>query len=468
MTNPNSDIDIAAQQRASLSRRHFLRGAGVCLALPALESLLPSPVLSAVAQAASQGGLATTATGAPLRTAFVYFPNGAIESNWWPAATGADFNLNATLQPLAPLRDSVRMLGGLDHACATGGADGGGDHARANCVFLSGVRPKKSATEIHLGTSIDQLMAREVGHLTRLPSLELTCDDTRKASACDSDYACAYQYNISWSSPTTPVTAEANPRLAFERLFGSGLPGQRVQNIKRRQLAQKSVLDFVLEDTRRMQRQLASNDRDKLDQYLTGVREIEARIQKAEKFGAAHDVSMDTPPGVPPDQAEYVQIMYDLMVMAFQTDSTRIASFCLGHDGDNRSFSHIGIPEGHHDLSHHQGNQERIDKVAKIDLWYAQQFARFLAKLESTKDVDGKSLLHNSMIVYGSGNSDGNRHAHSNLPILLAGGGGGTLAPANYTNHKAAPACNLFLSLSDRMGISGLERFGDSTGRISI
>ncbi len=461
--------ELEAQRRDSFSRRHFLRGVGACLALPAFESLLPGKALAGVTEAgAKTGGLATTRAGAPLRSAYVYFPNGAIQSNWWPEGTGVNFKMNATLKPLEPLREYVRVLGGLDHACAVGGADGGGDHARANAVFLSGVRAKKSATDIHLGISIDQIMARQVGHLTRLPSLELTCDDTRKSSACDSDYACAYQYNISWSSPTTPVSAEANPRLAFERLFGTGLPGERAENSKRRQLAQQSVLDFVLEDARSMQKRLAANDKAKLDQYLTGVREIEARIQKAERFGTVHDPAVETPEGVPSDQGEYVGLMFDLMVMAFQTDSTRVASFCLAHDGDNRSFSHIGIPEGHHDLSHHQNDPDRVEKVAKIDLWYVQQFAKFLAKLRDTKDVDGNSLLHNSMIVYGSGDADGNRHTHNNLPIVLAGGGGGTLSPSGYVNYNAAPACNLFLSMADRMGMKNLERFGDSTGRISL
>ena len=463
------EADLAAQRRDSFSRRRFLRGAGACLALPALESLLPGRALAALADAgAKTGGLATTGTGAPLRTAFVYFPNGAIQSNWWPDSTGIDYTAKATLQPLEPLREFVRVFGGLDHACAVGGADGGGDHARANAVFLSGVRAKKSATDVHLGVSIDQMMARQVGHLTRLPCLELTCDDTRKASACDSDYACAYQYNISWSSPTTPVTAEADPRLAFERLFGTGAPGERVENGKRRQAAQQSVLDFVLDDARSMQARLGANDRAKLDQYLTGVREIEARIQRSERFRAAQDPAVETPTGVPSDQTEYVGIMFDLMFMAFQSDSTRIASFCLAHDGDNRSFSHIGIPEGHHDLSHHQGDPDRIGKVAKIDLWYVQQFAKFLTKLRDTKDTDGNSLLHNSMIVYGSGDSDGNSHTHNNLPILLAGGGGGTLSPGGYVNYKSTPTCNMFLSLADRMGVKNLDRFGDSTGRIRI
>lgn len=468
-TTANMTTTNTANERDGFSRRQFLRGAGGCLAIPALESLLPTRTLAATTTTeANAARLATTGTGAPLRTAFIYFPNGAIQPNWWPTGTGADFKFNATLQPLEEVRSFVRVLGGLDHACAVGGVDGGGDHARANSVFLSGVRPKKSATDIHLGISIDQIMARALGHLTRLPSLELTCDDIRKSSACDSDYACAYQYNISWSSPTTPVSAEANPRLAFERLFGMGAPGARVEENKRRLAAQKSVLDFVMEDARIMQRRLANNDRAKLDQYLTGVREIEARIQKAERFGAAPDPGVETPSGVPTDQAEYVGIMFDLLLMAFQSDSTRVASFCLAHDGDNRSFSHIGIPEGHHDLSHHQNEADRIEKVAKIDLWYVQQFTKFLKKLRDTKDSDGNSLLHNSMIVYGSGDADGNRHSHDNLPILLAGNGGGTLSPSSYTQYRSVPACNLFLSMADRMGIKNLERFGDSTGRIRI
>ncbi len=459
--------DMTFKDASNLDRRQFLRGLGVCLALPALESLLPQRS-SAALPIDSQRQLALTRSGSPLRTAYVYFPNGAIQSNWWPEAAGPGFNLSATLKPLESVRSSIRVLGGLDHACAVGGADGGGDHARANSVFLSGVRPKKSATDLHLGISIDQLMARAVGHQTRLASLELTCDDTRKSSACDSDYACAYQYDISWSSPTTPVAAEANPRLAFERLFGAGSPGQRAESIKRRLATQTSVLDFVIEDARSMQRRLSATDRAKLDQYLTGVRDIESRIRGAERFGPPVDPRIETPLGIPTDQTEYVGIMFDLLLLAFQSDSTRIASFCMAHDGDNRSFSHIGIPEGHHDLSHHQGDADRIAKVAKIDLWYVEQFAKFLIKLRDTTDVDGNSLLHNSMIVYGSGDADGNQHSHNNLPIVLAGGGGGTLSPAAYLDYKSVPACNLYLSLADRMGLQNLPRFGDSTGRIHI
>lgn len=445
------------------SRRAFLRGIGACVALPTLQSLVPVKLLAAEGQA----GLATTATGAPLRSAFVFFPNGAIPSTWWPEGEGSQFKLQPTLEPLEALRENVQVLGGLDHKCANAGPDGGGDHARGNGVFLTGVRLKKSASDIQAGVSIDQIIARKVGHLTRLPSLELTCDHVRKTSSCDSNYSCAYQYNISWSSPASPMTPESNPRLVFERLFGSGSQGERQKNFLRRQAQQRSILDFVMEDARSMQRRLGVNDREKLDQYLTSVRDIETRIERAEKFGPVQDPSIEAPDGVPSDQKQYVHLMYDMLLLAFQSDCTRVATFVLGHDGDNRSFSHIGIPEGHHDLSHHQNKEDRIQKVAKIDRWYVDQFARFLAKLRATRDVDGNTLLQNSMIVYGSGNADGNRHTHSNLPVLLAGGGGGTLQPGRYVRNDSKPMTNLFLSMADRMGVSVLERFGDSTGRLT-
>ena len=443
----------------ALNRRHFLRGVGVGVTLPLFESLRPARLLAAPAG----GQLATTATGAPLRTAFVYFPNGAIPSAWWPAADGADFKFGRTLQPLEASRKSVQVLGGLDHQTADPGPDGAGDHARGNGTFLTGVRLKKSATDIRAGVSIDQVLAREYGHLTRFPSLELTCDAVRATGGCDSGYSCAYQFNLSWTSPTTPKAAEPNPRLVFERLFGAGKPGERHANLERRRQEDRSVLDFVLDDARAMQKRLDGPDRQKLDQYLTGVRELETRIQKAEQLGDAKDPGVETPPGVPSDYAEYVQIMFDLLVLAFQTDSTRVATLLLAHDGSNRSFDHIGISEGHHDLTHHQNRKDWIDKVADIDLWYAKQFARLLEKLKAVKDADGNSLLHNSMIVYGSGNADGNRHTHSNLPMLLAGGGGGALRPGRYVQHGSKPATNLFLGLARTAGVTRLDRFGDST-----
>jgi hypothetical protein len=411
--------------------------------------------------------LATTSTGAPLRTAFVYFPNGAIPAAWWPTIEGNNFDLSRTLQPLASSQKEIQVIGGLDHLNATAGTDGGGDHARANGTFLTGVRLKKSATDIHAGISIDQTIAKQVGHLTRFSSLELTCDAGRNTGACDSGYSCAYQYNLSWSSPNTPMTPEANPRQVFERLFGAGGAGERAENLKRRRQEQSSILDFVMQDARRMEKNLGAKDQDKLDQYLTGIRELESRIQRAEKLGDARDPMVPTPAGIPADYGQHIGLMYDIMLLAFQTDSTRIATMLLAHDGSNRSFADIGIPEGHHDLSHHQNNADKIEKVAEIDVWYAQQFAKFLDKMQATKDVDGNSILHNSMIIYGGGNADGNRHTHFNLPIVLAGAGGGTLTPGRVVKQGGKPASNILLSLADRMGLKNLERFGDSTARLA-
>jgi hypothetical protein len=457
-TNPT----IAAERYFAFSRRRFLRGLGVCIALPAFESLAPFKSLAAPARK-----LATTASGAPLRAAFLFFPNGAIPAAWWPKGDGKDFEFSHTLNPLQPLRQHIQILGGLDQKAAYGGPDGAGDHARGNGVFLTGVRLKKSATDIRAGISIDQAIAQEIGHLTRFPSLELSSDAVRTSGACDSGYACAYQFNLSWSSATTPVAAESNPRMVFERLFGVGPPGERVENMKRRQQEQRSVLDFVLEEARGMNRRLNGHDRDKLDQYFTGIREIETSIQKAERLGVAADPGVETPSGIPPDRAQYTQLMIDMLVLAFRTDSTRVATLLLGHDGDNRSLPEVGISEGHHDLSHHFNNEEKIQKLTEIDRWYAQQFAMLLQKLEAAKDVDGHSLLHNTMVLYGSGNADGNRHTHSNLPLVLAGGGGGVLTSGRYIQHGSRPMTNLLLSMAHTMGAQKLQSFGDSTGLLA-
>lgn len=459
---------MAAQRAANLSRRRFLRGVGACMALPALESLLPGSALGSVAQAA--GGAApgaTAASGAPLRMAFVYFPNGAIQPNWWPTGEGKDFQLARTLEPLEKIKDKIQVLGGLDHKNATPGPDGAGDHARASGSFLTGVRVKKTAgSDIHAGVSIDQIAAQKVGHLTRFPSLELTCDSVRKSGNCDSGYSCAYQFNLSWRSPTAPVAPEPNPRLVFERLFGAGSPGQRRESFKRRQAQQRSILDFVMEDAGAMGAKMATKDKLKLDEYLSSVREIEKRIEAAERFGETPDPSVDTPPGVPPTFQEHIRLMYDMMLLAFQTDSTRVATFLLANEGSNRAFPEIGIPEGHHYLSHHQNKQDMITKVAEIDLFYTRELARFLEKMDQARDVDGNSLLHNSMILYGSGNADGNRHTHANLPLVLAGAGGGTITPGRFARFGGKPMSNLLLSMADRLGVQGVDRLGDSTGRL--
>ncbi len=451
----------------AMRRRQFLQGIGVCMALPALESMQTAKTLAVHSSTA----LATTASGAPLRTAFVYFPNGAIPGAWWPTGTvdsdAKSYAMSQTLKPLESHRDSIQVLKGLDNLSANGGPDGGGDHARGNGTFLTGVRLKKSASDIQAGVSIDQIIAKSVGDSTRFASLELTCDSKRQTSGCDSGYSCAYQYNISWSSASTPMSPESNPRSVFERLFGTGNPGQRNHSLARRRHEQKSVLDFVLEDARAMQRRLPSTDRDKLGQYLEGIREIEKRIEKAERFGTATDPAMDTPAGVPQSYEHYVQLTYDLLFLAFQTDSTRVASLLLAHDGSNRSFDHIGIVEGHHDLTHHQNKADQIKKVEEIDQWYVRMFSGFLDKLAGAQDIDGKSILHNSMIVYGSGNADGNKHTHSDLPIVLAGNAGGALTPGRFVDHRSKPLTNLYLSMAEFMGVQDLKRFGDSTDRLS-
>lgn len=468
MPTPARPTSIAAERHFSLSRRQFLRGVGAGVALPVFESLL-RPAALAAAPAAAGAGLATTASGAPLRMAFVYFPNGAHQRYWWPEGEGTDFTLGRTMQPLAPLRRSMQILGGLDHKNATAGNDGAGDHARANATFLTGARARKTdSTDIQVGISVDQVAAQRVGHLTRFPSLELSCDSIRKSGRCDSGYSCAYQYNLSWASPTTPMAPESNPRLVFERLFGAGGPGERQKNFQLRQATQRSLLDFVLDDARALQRQLAKNDQHKLDEYLTGLREIEQRIQRTESFGDLPDPPVDAPAGIPANYGDHMDLMFDLLAMAFETDSTRVSTLLLAGDGSNRAYPQIGIPEGHHYCSHHRNNEELMEKIGQIDLYYMERFARFLQKLDEKKDLDGKSILHNSMIVYGCGNSDGNRHTHDNLPIVLAGAAGGSLNPGRYLKLGSKPMSNLFLSLTDRMGVQGVERIGDSSGRIGV
>jgi len=458
-TNPMLNRNLAAERWVSLNRRRFLRGLGACIALPAFESMraLAVPV---TAVPGLNGAVA------PARMAFVYVPNGAIPAAWWPEGEGGkDFSLSRTLQPLEKVRHEVQVISGLEDISANEGSDGGGDHARAGGTFLTGVRIKKTAgSDIYAGTSIDQIVAGQIGHLTRFSSLELTCDAVRKAGNCDSGYSCAYEYNLAWRSPTQPMSPEPNPRLVFERLFGVGSPNERVANLKRRQKEEQSILDFVLEDAGVIERKLNGRDRQKLDQYLTGVREIEQRIEKAERLPVINPAA-DAPAGIPANYEEHIALMFDMLILAFQTDSTRVATMLLAGEGSNRTFTEIGLSEGHHNLTHHRNQQEMIDKVKEIDLWYMKRFGNFLEKMEQTKDVDGQSLLHNSMIVYGSGNADGNRHSHTNLPIVLAGAGGGAFKTGRYIKANPTPLTNLFLSMADQMGAKGIENHGDSTGR---
>lgn len=438
------------------TRRRFLQGLGVSLALPALESFsLPRAL-----------GAATTAAGTPLRTAFLYVPNGVILPEWRPDGVGGDYKLNRTMEALAPFKNDFSIVTGLAHQHGFGGADGAGDHARATATILTGARPKKtSGADIRLGISVDQMAARHVGDATRFASLELSCDGVRKSGTCDSGYSCAYQYNLSWQSETQPVAPESNPRLVFERLFGSGNVDERRASYRARQAEQRSILDFLAEDARTLNAQIGASDRHKLDEYLSGVREIERRLARLEQFGDLPDPGVSSPEKEPKSYREHIRLMCDMLVLAFQTDSTRVSSFMLAHDGSNRTFEEVGVRDGHHSISHHQNDKTKMDKLAKIDKFYIEQLAYFLERLRTTKDATGRSLLDDSTIVYASGLSDGNRHKHDDLPVIVAGRAGGAFKPGRHVKVDPQPMSNLFVTMLNTMG-ANVENFGDSTGKL--
>ena len=444
-----------------LSRRRFLRGLGISLGLPFLESV--APLREAIAATASKA--ATTHSGGPLRMACLYVPNGVNLARWQATGEGSGYQLGETMAPLAGLKEHFQIFSGFEQRLGWANGDGGGDHARANATILTGARPKKtSGSDIRLGISVDQLAAQYAAQQTRYSSLELSCDGVRKSGACDSGYSCAYQFNVSWRSETSPVAPESNPRLVFERLFGSGKKEERQKNFALRQARQKSILDFVLDDAKALNRELGRNDQHKVEEYLNGVREIEQRIQKTERFGALPDPKAESPSGIPADYREHIRLMMDMLVLAFQTDSTRISTFMLAHDGSNRSFREIGVNDGHHNLSHHLNNPATLEKIGQIDRFYTEQLAYFLAKLRDTKEKDGRSILDNSMILYCSGLSDGNRHAHDNLPVVLAGRAGGVLTPGRHVKlGEKTPMTNLYVRMLNLMGVP-TDRFGDSTG----
>jgi hypothetical protein len=452
-----------AERRWSLSRRHFLRGLGACVALPALPSLLPR--WSGAAEAAPSSVL-PAAAGVPRRMAFVTVPNGVNLDAWWPKGDGKGFELAPTMEPLAGLKDQIQVISGLDHINATAGSDGAGDHARASASLLTGCRAKKTAgADIHVGPSVDQVAAHYIGHLTRFSSLELTCDTVRNSGSCDSGYSCAYQYNIAWRTATTPMPPEQNPRLVFERLFGAGPPQERRKSFKARQHSQRSILDFIREDARSLGKNLSPQDGRKLDEYFESIREVERRIAWVEQLGDPPNPDYVTPAGIPDPFEDRMQVMFEMMALAFETDSTRIATLILSHDGSNRPFPVIDIAFGHHELSHHQGKSENLDLIAKIDKHHMSYFGKFLDKLAQSKDTDGNSILHNSMIVYTCGNADGNAHSHTNLPVLLAGLGGGKLQTGRFLKVDAMPMSNMYVEMLQHMGVEGVQRFGDSDNR---
>jgi hypothetical protein len=411
--------------------------------------------------------IGTTASGAPLRMAYLYIPNGVNLEHWRPKGTTGSYKLGETFKSMEPLRQDFQIFTGFEQQNARGGADGPGDHARGVATFLTSARARKtSGSDITLGISADQVAALAAQSLTRLPSLELGTDKVRVSGNCDSGYSCAYQFNLSWRSETQPMPPESNPRAVFERLFGAGDSKERAASLGQRYASKKSVLDFVEADAKALQKYLGRSDRHKLDEYLTGVREIERQIEKAESMGLPRDPGVPAPDGSPESFKEHLRLMMDMMVLAFKTDSTRISTFLMAHDGSTRNFQEIGVSDGHHNISHHQGNKDNLEKLAKIDQFYMDQFAYFLDRLKNTPDVDGKSLLHNSMIVYGGCISDGDRHNHDDLPIVIAGNAGGAFNPGRHVElGEDVPLSNLYLRMLEEFGVKE-KRFGDSTGSL--
>ncbi|MFN5730675.1 MAG: DUF1552 domain-containing protein [Planctomyces sp.] len=438
-------------RRTTANRRTVLRAAGLSVTLPFLESLQ------------SRARAATTSETRPVRMACLFFANGAIMDKWRPTGDGAEFQFGPTLEPLAEVRDQLLVLEGLTQHHARANGDGPGDHARNAGAFLTGAQPNKtSGADIRVGQSIDQAVAERIGHQTRLPSIELGIDRGRNAGSCDSGYACSYSSNISWKTPATPCLKESNPRAAFERLFGSP---QQAADMQRRIRNRRSILDFVGEDSRRLQPALSGADRQKLDEYFTSVRDVERRVERAAEQ-PQQIPELQLPDGIPAELTEHINLMFDILLLAFQTDSTRVATMMLADAGSNRTYPEVEVRDGHHELSHHQNDAAKMEKIARIDRYLVERLARFLGRLKAI-DEGGRSLLDNSMILYGSAISDGNRHNHDDLPILLAGGGGGTLKTGRYVKYeKDTPLNNLFLSMAHRMGAS-LDSLGDSRGLLT-
>lgn len=435
----------------SLARRTFLRGVGAAVGLPFLDAMTPAFAASKSAKA-------------PVRMAFVYVPNGIDMRNWTPNYEGKLGELPRILKPLEPFKNDITLLGNLTHNNGRALLDGAGDHGRCCGAYLTGVQPRKSAVDIKCGISADQIVANKIGKETRFPSLEVGLEDARQAGDCDSGYSCAYTNNLAWRSETQPLPPILDPRLLFERLFGNGValpPEARARQAKFR----RSILDFVSEDTKKLQSNLGPTDRRKLDEYLSSIREIERQIAKAETDNAQIDPQMEKPYGVPADFAEHFKLMTDMITVAFQADLTRVLTFLVTREGTSRPYREIGIPDGHHPLTHHRNDPAMMDKVALINEYHTRQFAAWVEKLKSIKEGDG-NLLDNSMIVYGAGLADGNRHSHEDLPTLIAGTGGGYIkAGRRIVYRKETPMSNLFLNMMDRMGVPA-EHFGDSTGKL--
>jgi len=435
--------------KKAIPRRTVLRGIGASLALPLLDGMVPA-----------FASLRNTVAKPVGRLGVVYVPNGMAMEYWTPAAEGTAFELTPILQPLAPFRDELLVLSGLS------GVRGGGAHASASTRFLTGTPSKQTEYDLHGGISMDQFAARELGQYTQLASLELALDGRDNAGSCDAGYSCAYTNTISWRSATTPLPMENNPRAVFERLFGdSGSTDTAARLARIRE--ERSVLDSVTDKVAALERGLGPGDRGKLGEYLEAVRDIERRIQKAEQQSAQQLPVVEQPAGIPATYKEHAELMFDLQVLAYQTDLTRIITFMMARELSGRSYPEIGVADAHHPLSHHENQPERIGLMSKINTYHTTLFAGYVEKLRSTSDGDG-SLLDHMILIYGAGISNSNAHSPDDLPILLLGGAAGQLKGGRHLKYpKETPMPNLLLTVMEKLGVP-MESIGNSTGKLEI
>jgi hypothetical protein len=441
-----------------IDRRTVLKGFGAAVALPWLDAMVP------LASAAPASKL-------PLRAAFLYVPNGVHMPDWTPKAEGTLTDLPNTLEPLKPFVSDLNVFSGLTLDKARANGDGPGDHARAQASFLTGRQARKTnGADIRVGQSADQWIANHLGDQTKFSSLEIGVEGGRQAGNCDSGYSCAYQSNFSWRDDNTPNAKEIDPKLVFDRLFGNGSPQEKAETRDKRDRYNKSILDFVNEEAKALENNLGAADKRKMDEYLTAVRELEQRIERAREIKNSATTFKPTgpaPTGIPKDVGEHMRLMADLLVLAFQADLTRVITLPLANDGSNRPYPMLGVPEGHHEISHHQNDKKKQEKIQKINRFHIEQLAYMLNKLKSVKEGE-KSLLDQVMVVYGSGIGDGNRHNHDELPVLLAGHGGGKVKCGRHLRFpKDTPLMNLYLAMFDRLGCPA-RTFGDSTGVLPI
>lgn len=439
--------------KKSIPRRAFLRGLGATLALPLLDSMTP----------AFGAGPAR-----PTRLAIFATPNGMMMDQWTPKTDGAAFEMTPVLEPLAAHRKRMVVISGLaQNEARKFPGEGGGEHPRACTVFLTGVHPKMtSGADLRAGTSFDQIAAKEMSKQTQLASLEIGLESADILGSCESSYSCAYYNTLSWANATTPLPMEHRPRAVFERLFGdsdSTDPEERLARIREN----RSILDLVTQDVSRLMRETGAGDRNKLDQYLDSVRDVERRIQLAEKQSSSEMPRMDRPVGIPGNFPAYCRLMFDLEALAFQTDLTRVCTFMVGHEMSNRAYPELNIGDAHHPLTHHQGDQEKIAKVIQVNIHHARQFAYLLDRLQAIPDGDG-SLLDHTLLMYSSPLSDGNMHVTKNLPIAIFGGGIGPFHGGRHLRFPIdTPMTNLYLTMLDTLGVP-IDRLGDSTGKLEL